>query len=146
MKTQIQITLLVAAALYMAWGLALLLAPGASHGLVSTGPYDVAVTALFAAALLGMMATFLIAAYDPEKEIVRAAATGLAFVGFTSAYLMFIAHAIPVSPVTVVSLLVGLGASGMLFLTEMRIDVKPPGRARKSRPSRRRGSMARRHA
>lgn len=145
MKTQIQVTLLIAAALYMAWGLALLLAPSVSHDLISIGPYDSATTALFASALLGMMVTFLIAAYDPEKEIVRAAATGLAFVGFTSAYLIFIGKSIPLSVVTVGSLVVDLSACGVLFLTEMRLDFKNQG-DRKPGGKRRRASGKRRRA
>jgi hypothetical protein len=133
MKTRIQATLLVAAALYMAWGLGLLLAPGTSHGLVSTGPYDSATTAMFGAALLGMMVTFVIAAYDPEKEIVRASAAGLAFVGFTAAYLLFIAKTMPLSASTFLSLVVDLGAAAILFLFEARLDVKRRTAGRKRR-------------
>lgn len=146
MKTQIQITLLVAAALYMAWGLALLLAPGVSHRLISTGPYDPSTTALFAAALLGMMVTFLIAAYDPEKEIVRAAATGLAFVGFTAAYLLFIGKSIPLSVVSVGSLGVDLLACAILFLTEMRLDFKKQSATKPRAGGRRRSGSSRKHA
>ena len=124
MKTLIQATLLVVAALYMAWGLSLLLAPAAAHPLISTGPYDVVTTAMFAAALLGLMVTFIIAAYDPEREIVRASAVGLAFVGFTSAYLIFIAKAMPLATLTVGSLAVDLIGAGVLFLTEARLDLQ----------------------
>lgn len=130
MKTQIQVTLLIAAALYMGWGLALILAPGASHGLLSTGPYDSVTTAMFGAALLGLMATFVIAAYDPEKEIVRASAVGLAFVGFTAAYLVFITKSMPLSITTVSSVAVDLVCCGVLFLSEARLDL-----AAKRRPA-----------
>lgn len=145
MKTQIQVTLLVAAALYMAWGLALLLAPGVTQGLVSKGPYDPAMTSMFGATLLGMMVTFVIAAYDPEKEIVRASAAGMAFVGFTAAFLVFIGKSMPLSVLTVVSLVVDLGACGVLFLSEARLDMlrqpdRPGARGVKK------ASMARRHA
>jgi hypothetical protein len=58
-RTLIQVVLLIAAALYMGWGLTLLLAPSVSHALVSTGPCDPAVTAMFGATLLGMMVTFV---------------------------------------------------------------------------------------
>lgn len=124
MRSQIRFTLLIAAALYMGWGLSLVLAPGASHSLISNGPYDPVTTAMFGAAMIGMMIMFVIAAYDPEREIVRAAAAGLAVVGFTSAYLIFIAKAMPLAPITVISLLVDLGACAMLFLTEARIDLQ----------------------
>ena len=124
MESQIRFTLLVAAALFMGWGLSLVLAPGVSHGIISNGPYDPVTTAMFGAALIGMMIMFMIAAYDPEREIVRASAAGLAVVGFTAAYLIFIAKAMPLGPLTVISLLVDLGASGMLFLMEARLDLR----------------------
>ncbi len=130
MKAQIQVTLLIAAALYMGWGLTLVLAPGSVHPLLSLGPYDSVTTAMFGAAMLGMMATFVIAAYDPEKEIVRAAATGMAFVGFTAAYLVFIAKSMPLSLYTVGSLAIDLVCCGVLFLSEARLDL-----ATKRRPA-----------
>lgn len=123
MKAQIQVTLLIAAALYMGWGLTLVLAPGTVHPMLSLGPYDSVTTAMFGAALLGMMATFVIAAYDPEKEIVRASATGMAFVGFTAAYLVFIAKSMPLSLTTVSSLVIDLACCGVLFLSEARLDL-----------------------
>lgn len=123
MKTQIQGTLLIAAGLYMGWGLTLILAPTMSHALLSLGPYDNVTTVMFGAALLGIMATFVIAAYDPEKEIVRASAVGLAFVGFTAAYLVFIVKSMPLSAYTVVSIAVDLVCCGVLFLSEARLDL-----------------------
>ena len=141
MKSQLRFTLLIAAALYMGWGLSLVLAPGASHSLISSGPYDPVTTAMFGAAMIGMMIMFVIAAYDPEREIVRAAAAGLAVVGFTSAYLIFIAKAMPLAPITVISLLVDLGACAMLFLTEARIDLQE-----QKKPRRTASAARRRHA
>jgi len=132
MESQIRFTLLIAAALYMGWGLSLVLAPEVSHGLISNGPYDPVTTAMFGAAMIGMMIMFVIAAYDPEREIVRAVAVGLAVVGFTSAYLIFIAKAMPLAPITVISLLVDLGACAVLFLNEARIDLLEQNKPRRS--------------
>jgi len=145
MKTRIQVTLLIAATLYMAWGLALLLAPGVAQGLISNGPYDPSMTAMFGAALLGMMVTFVIAAYDPEKEIVRASAVGMAFVGFTAAFLIFIGKSMPLSALTVISLVVDLGACGVLFLSEMRLDLKRQS-VRPSPRAVKKATLTRRHA
>jgi hypothetical protein len=142
MESQIRFTLLIAAALYMGWGLSLVLAPGASHSLISNGPYDQVSTAMFGAAMIGMMIMFVIAAYDPEREIVRAAAAGLAVVGFTSAYLIFIAKAMPLAPITVISLLVDLGACAVLFLTEARLDLQEQKKPRRVAAA----SVRRRHA
>jgi len=124
MESTIRFTLLVAAALYMGWGMVLVLAPQQAHAIISVGPYDPVTTAMFGAAMIGMMAMFVIAAYDPEKEIVRAAAAGMTVVGFTAAYLIFIAKGMPLSPYTVLSLVVDLGSAAILFLTEARIDLR----------------------
>ena len=131
MESQIRFTLLIAAALYMGWGLALLLAPQMSHTLISMGPYDPVTTAMFGAAMVSMVVMFVIAAYHPEREIVRAAAAGLAVVGFTAAYLIFIAKVMPLRPITVSSMLIDLGASVALFLMEARLDLRQQPRVKR---------------
>jgi hypothetical protein len=138
METVIRFTLLLAAALYMGWGLALVLAPEMTHTLISHGPYDPATTAMFGAAMIGMMIMFVIAAYDPEREIVRASAAGLVVVGFTAAYLIFIAKAMPLRPITVLSLAFDLAACVVLFLTEARLDLREQTQAKRAASSRRR--------
>ena len=45
MESTIRFTLLVSAALYMAWGLSLVLAPEVAHSIISVGPYDPVTTA-----------------------------------------------------------------------------------------------------
>jgi hypothetical protein len=137
-RSQIRFTLLIAATLYMAWGLALLLAPQMSHSLISQGPFDPVTTAMFGAAMVGMVIMFVIAAYDPEREIVRAAAAGLAVVGLTAASLIFIAKMMPLRPITMISLLVDLGACAILFLTEARLDLRQQSRAKRTSGSGRR--------
>lgn len=125
MKTiQLQITLLVAAAVYLGWGLGLLLAPTAVYPWLSSGPYDRVVASLFGVSLLGFMVTFLIAARDPVKEIVRAAAAAMALIGFTAAYLMFGSKDMPFNLVTGLSLVVDVAAAGILFLTEAKLDLE----------------------
>lgn len=123
MQTRLQLTLLVAAAVYMAWALSLLFSPELTHHLISNAPYDHAVTSMFAAALIGFCVTFLIAARDPVKEIVRASAAGMAVIGFTAAFLIFGDKSMPLSPVTVGSLLVDLVGAAILFLTEAKLDL-----------------------
>ncbi len=141
MKNQIQVMLLVAAALYMAWGLALLLAPMVAHGLISTGPYDPVVTAMFGAALVAFTVTFLIAARDPVKEIVRASTAAMILLGFTAAFFIFIGKSMPMSFVTGLSLLLDLAVGGFLFLAEAKLDLMrhaKPARSRVSNGRRRR--------
>lgn len=137
MESQIRFTLLVAAALHMGWGLALVLAPAASHNLISNGPYDPVTTAMLGATLIAVMVMLAIAAYDPEREIVRASAAALAVVGFTAAYLIFIAKEMPLAPITLVSLVVDLAAAGVLFLTEARLDLYRQQRVKPRRATRR---------
>lgn len=123
-KIQLQLTLLIAAAVYMGWGLALLIAPTVAHDLISTGPYDAVSTAMFGTALLGFMVTFLIAARDPVKEIVRAAAAAMALIGLVAAFLVFGAKAMPLNFVTFSSVAVDLACAGILFLTEGKLDIE----------------------
>jgi hypothetical protein len=54
MESLIRFTLIVAAALYLGWGLSLILAPAVTQTLISSGPHDPVTTALFGAAMLGM--------------------------------------------------------------------------------------------
>jgi hypothetical protein len=141
MESQVRFSLLVVAALYMGWGLALALVPEAGHGLISHGPDDPVTTAMFGAALIGMTIMFVIAAYDPEREIVHASASGLVVVGFAAAYLVFIVKAMPLTPITVISLLAGIGICGVLLLTEARIDLR-----NQEKPRRRVHATRRHHA
>ena len=124
MKTQLQLTLLIAAALYLAWGLGLMLAPTVTQSMISSGTHDPTVTALLGASFLGLMVSLLIAARNPVKEIVRAVAASMTLVGFTGAYFMFAAHTMPLSGLTVASLLVDLGAAAILFLIEGKLDIQ----------------------
>ncbi|MHB1951894.1 MAG: hypothetical protein ACYCQK_10525 [Acidiferrobacteraceae bacterium] len=123
MKTQMQVTLLLAAAVYMGWGLSMLLAPSVAHHLLSSGPIDPVVDAMFGISLVSFAVMFLIAARDPVKEIVRAAAAAQGLIGLTAAYLLFITKTMPLGVVTMLSLLVDLAAAGVLFLTEARLDL-----------------------
>jgi hypothetical protein len=138
MESMIRSTLLVSAALYMGWGMVLVLAPQQAHAIISVGPYDPVTTAMFGAAMIGMMVMFVIAAYDPEREIVRAAAAGMTVVGFTAAYLIFIAKGMPLSAYTVLSLIVDLGAAAILFLTEARLDLRKQTKVKRSNGAARR--------
>lgn len=132
MESLVRFTLIVAAALYLGWGLSLILAPEVTQALISRGPYDPAVTALFGAAMLGIMMQFVIAAYEPERGIVRAAAAALAVIGLVAAWLMFGAGILPVSLVTVFSVLVDLGACAVLFLAEARLDLRAQAKSRRA--------------
>ncbi|MCK7497299.1 MAG: hypothetical protein MZW92_45705 [Comamonadaceae bacterium] len=134
MESLIRFTLIVVAALYLGWALSLILAPEVTQALISSGPHDPVSTAMFGAAMIGMMFMFVIAAYDPERGIVRASAAALAVVGFTAAYLMFVPRAMPLSLITVFSLLVDLGACGVLF-SEARLDLRDQLRPRRVSPA-----------
>ena len=133
MKTQLQLTLLIAAALYLAWGLGLMLAPTVTQSMISVGTHDPAVTALLGASFLGLMVSLLIAARNPVKEIVRAVAASMMLVGFTAAYFMFATKSMPLSGLTVLSLLVDLGAAAVLFLIEGKLDIERHARGERAR-------------
>lgn len=132
MESLIRFTLVVAAALYLGWGLALILAPQVTHAVISGGPFDPVTTTLFGAGLIGMTIVFVIAAYDPEREIVRASAAALAVVALAALYLMFLPGGMPWSAVTGFSLLVNLGAAFVLAVNAVRVDLRAQRRERRS--------------
>lgn len=124
MKTQLQLTLLLAAALFLAWGLALMLAPQVTHNLISSGSFDKVTSAMLGATFLGLMVTLLIAARDPAKEVVRASAATMTLIGFTAAYFMFLDNAMPLSVLTAASLFVDLACAVVMFLIEGKLDIQ----------------------
>lgn len=117
MKSHVQGALMIVMSLYLLWGMGVLVAPEAAHGLLSSSHYDPASFSMLGAALFSFATLFMIAAHAPERGTVHAAAVGLVFLGFTAAYLMFIAKTMPASPVTVVSLAINVGAATYLLIS-----------------------------
>jgi hypothetical protein len=134
MKAQVQIALVIVALLYLAWGLALLLAPEQAHALLSTGPYNATTSAMFGAALFAFVTIFFIAAHEPMREIVHASAVGLAFFGVVAAYQMLVANTMPQSPPTVISLMINLAVAVYLLMSLTYAAVEMQGASRKGAP------------
>jgi drug/metabolite transporter (DMT)-like permease len=141
-KTQVQVALVIAALLYLAWGLGMLLAPELAHQMLSTAPQNPATAAMFTAALFAFAVVFFIGAHEPAHEVVHAAAAGLLFFGVAAAYQMFAAKTMIASPATVASLIINLGAAFFLLLslTEggMRVAAAPRARPAARRRTKRR--------
>lgn len=140
MKCQIQVALLIAALLYFSWAMGLFLMPEASLKLITTGPENITLTALFAAALLGFATMFLVTAHEPGHEAVQGAAIGLGFIGATAGYQMLIAKTMPQTTPTVISLILSLGLAIYLFMsmsegapTGRRASAKAKPKARRRR-------------
>ena len=117
MRVHVQGALAIVMLLYLLWGLAVLVAPQTAHELLSTGPYDPASLCMFGAALFAFATLFMIAAHMPARDIVHAAAVGLAFLGLTAAYLMFIARTMPASAPTVISLAINVTVALYLLIS-----------------------------
>jgi hypothetical protein len=116
MKSQVQAALLIAALLYFSWAMGLFLMPEASLKLITTGPENTTLTAMFAAALLGFATMFLVTAHEPGHEAVQGAAIGLGFIGATAGYQMLIVKTMPQTTPTVISLILSLGLAIYLFM------------------------------
>lgn len=117
MKSQVQGALLVAALLYFGWAMGLFLMPEAALKLITTGPENTTLTAMFAAALLGFATMFLVTAHEPGYEAVQGAAIGLGFIGATAGYQMLIVKTMPQTTPTVISLILSLGLAIYLFMS-----------------------------
>lgn len=146
MKSHVQVALVIAAVLYLAWGVSLLVAPEWSHLVISSEPFDPTTTALFGAGLFAFVIVFFIAAHRPERETVHAAVTGLLLIGVVAAYQMFVSRSMPQSSWTVLSLVIDLSIAFYLLMalteTAMALEEKksPPTarRTKARRPKRRR--------
>ena len=116
MKAQTQVALLLAAMLYLAWGIALWVAPPQTHALLTAGFYSAGVSALFGAALMALSVLCVLAAAHTLRPMVQAAATALLLVGLTAAYQMFVGHSILTGAATVISLALNLGIGLFLLI------------------------------
>lgn len=116
MKAQTQFALLLAAMLYLVWGVSLWVAPHYAYPLLTVGPYSAGVSALFSASLLAMAVLYVIAARHVLRPLLHAAATSLLLIGLTAGYQMFLVHSIAQGPATVVSLILNLGIGLFLLI------------------------------
>lgn len=116
MKKYIQLSLWAAAVVYLIAGLGFMLAPRAGHELISVGPYDGTLVSMFVAVLFGFVVVFSIAAHDPIKQMVHAAAAVMGLVAVVMAYQMFINKAVPLGPATVIGFMVNAGVATYLFM------------------------------
>jgi hypothetical protein len=145
MKNYVQVALVIAAVMYLAWGLSLLVAPEWSHAMISSGPFNPTTTALFGAGLFAFVIIFFIAAHRPERETVHAAVTGMLFIGVVAAYQMFVSRSMPQTGWTVASLVIDVAVAFYLLMalteTAMTLEEKkaaPAARRAKARRSKRR--------
>lgn len=117
MNVHIQVNLLIAAALYLLWALAMFMGQQETHPLLSTGPYDAAASSMFGASLFAFVVLFLIALLNPIKELVYASAAALAFLALVALYQLFISHNMPQNPATFFSLLISGTIAAILFFS-----------------------------
>jgi hypothetical protein len=126
MNNHVQIALVIAALLYLAWGLSLLVAPEWANQMLSSSPLNASTSALFGAGLFAFVIVFLIAAHRPGRETVHAAVTGLLFIGVVAAYQLFIAKTMPQTAWTVASLVINIAVALYLLmaLTESALSLE----------------------
>lgn len=132
MKNHVQIALVIAALLYLVWGLSLLVAPEWANQMLSSSPINETTSALFGAGLFAFVIVFLIAAHRPGRETVHAAVTGLLFIGVVTAYQLFIAKTMPQTSWTVISLVINIALALYLLmaLTESALSLEEGGKAK----------------
>lgn len=134
-QAQAQVALVIAAVLFLGWGLALLIKPHATHALLSTAANDPATTAMFGGALFAFAAMFFIAWREPAREIVYASAVSLMFLGVVAGYQLLIGKHMPQNPATVITLVLTLGISVYLFISLTEAAMNLAAVARKGRRS-----------
>ncbi len=117
MRSEAQFALVIAAFLYLAWGLGVLVAPQATGALLSNEPFNATMTALFGAALFAFSTLFLIGAHDPSREIVHASAVALTLIATVEGYQIWGNRSMPQSPATVFSFIINLGVAAYLLIS-----------------------------
>lgn len=118
MKTQVQIALLVAGGLYLLWGIGFMSAPQQVHHLMSAGAYDVASVAMLTSSLFAFVMLFVLAAGNPARDMVIAAATALLFLGGVTAIMMLTSEHMLIAYPTVLTMIASLVLSIFLFLSQ----------------------------
>ena len=137
MKKHIQISLTVAAFLYLIWAISFLIMPEATYSQFSAGDkMDEGMLAMFAASLLAFAVIFLLAINNPSDEMVQVSAVGLGTIAVVAAYQMFIGDGINRNFSTVLSLVLtgGLAVYLLIGSTDGMMSMPSGGRAKRKAP------------
>lgn len=118
MKNHIRASLVVVAVMFLIWGVGFIMFPESMHKTLSSGTFDKATGALFAAALVGMSLLFLITAQEPHRDVVYGLAATLGFLGIASAISMLPEGGMNTNAGTLTSLIVTIGVSLYLFVVQ----------------------------
>lgn len=142
MKTPVQLSLYIVAAVSVLWGVALFMSPEAVQGVLSRGPYDPAATGLVGATMFAFALWFFIAAMNPMKPLVNASALALGLYAVAAVFLMFLSTGMPRNLWTFFTMLLYASIALILFFSTLEprtVPARRPGRAGRRRP---RGSAA----
>ena len=88
MRIYTQISMLYAAAVYLMWGIGFMLAPTEMHKILSAGPYDPAISALFTASLLAFAVIIIAFVNFLNRAFITITIVIVAFLGVTAIYQM----------------------------------------------------------
>lgn len=149
MKTPVQLSLYIVAAVSVLWGVALFMSPEAVQGVLSRGPYDPAATGLVGAAMFAFALWFFIAAMNPMKPLVNASALALGLYAIAAVFLMFLSAGMPRNLWTFFTMLLYASIALILFFSTLEPRAVPagrPGRAGRRRPPPRRSAASQRKA
>ena len=139
MRIYTQISMLYAAAVYLMWGLGFMLAPADMHKILSAGPYDPAMTAMFTASLLAFAIIIIAFVNFLNRAFITVAIVVMSFLGVTTIYQ--IAHGNILSNLaTITTLIINCGVALFLIYSLLMeaagAEWKAAPRARSRRPSR----------
>ncbi len=137
MKKHIQLSLTVAALLYLVWAISFLIMPETAHSYFSTADkIDEGMLALFAASLLAFAVIFMLAINNPSDDMVQVSAVALGTIAVVAAYQMFISDGISLNVSTVLSLIVTAGLATYLIIvsTDGLVNMFTGGGAKRKAP------------
>ncbi len=142
MKTPVQLSLYIVAAVSVLWGVALFMSPEAVQEVLSHGQYDPAATGLVGAAMFAFALWFFIAAMNPIKPLVNASALALGLYAVAAVFLMFLSTGMPRNLWTFFTMLLYASIALVLFFSTLEPRAVTaagtrPGARRRPRPRRR---------
>lgn len=149
MKTPVQLSLYIVAAVSVLWGAALFMSPEAVQGVLSRGPYDPAATGLVGAAMFAFALWFFIAAMNPMKPLVNASALALGLYAVAAVFLMFLSTGMPRNLWTFFTMLLYASIALILFFSTLEprpVPDRGPRRAGRHRPRPHRAAASQRKA
>lgn len=143
MKMHVQISLVIAAFLFLFWGVVLLLGQEAEFGMFSSGAYDSVSVSMLGAAFIGYVFILIIVASNPAPDTVGSIAAAMILMSVITGYQILASHTIPMGMPNIISFLASATIGVILMIGRTQMDAAESGPASGSRAASKATGVAR---